>query len=392
MTATGNQGTSAVAPNPSLYTKEIQDLYVRKNFQNLVSYFASQNQLTGFKFFELSISAAVVGATLAHGLGYIPKDVVISQITGSGTVQFLYGSFTSANVVYTATGPCRVRFFVGTYFADTSTVAAKATDIQTAVPQPFGALGPTSGGGKYTATGNERVISMTANGVGTGALTLPPVASAAGLDFWVQKTDNNFTQVVINVSSADSRALIQPDGVNSTALSVQFERVHLYCDGTNWYVLTRDYPRNWTAFTMAVTGATYNPSFGTTQTVNQAFWRKSGDSIEIRFEYAHTVKGSTGSGIYLFALPKIASTGGQLQINSNKVNTSSSVSGGLQALGAAVAYDGTTQYAGAAIASGVNTLSIATTGGLVGSSLAPLGNATTRYGFYATVPILGWKG
>lgn len=133
----GNLSTQPQTPIPNLLTKEIQDIFTRKNFQSLVEYFQRQNQLVNFEFFELNITGPTSGVqTLAHELGFTPKDVIITQMTGSGSISFQFGSFTLNSISYTCTGPCRVRFFLGTYFGDTSTVAAQATDIETLLSTP----------------------------------------------------------------------------------------------------------------------------------------------------------------------------------------------------------------------------------------------------------------
>lgn len=117
---------------PVLYTKEIQDLYIRTNFQRLVSYFSAQNQLTNFNFFELVFTdpPPLGEQFLAHGLGYVPKDILVTHITGAGKVEFKYANFTNKLVSYTVTGPCRIRFFVGTYWNDSSQVSADSSEIQ----------------------------------------------------------------------------------------------------------------------------------------------------------------------------------------------------------------------------------------------------------------------
>ncbi len=95
-----------------------------------MAFFQAQNQLLNFNFFEIVLTAAQTNqGQLAHNLGFIPKDVIVTQITGSGTFNFLFGQFDATNIYYTSTGACRVRFFVGTYWNDQSTAAVKNTDI-----------------------------------------------------------------------------------------------------------------------------------------------------------------------------------------------------------------------------------------------------------------------
>jgi len=107
---------SPIATNPSLLVKEIQDTYLRLNFEKLSQYFTDQNQLLDFKFYELAFAEAETGFSMAHGLGYIPQDIIITKMQGSGTVTFDYANFDGRFIRMDASGPCRIRFFVGTYY------------------------------------------------------------------------------------------------------------------------------------------------------------------------------------------------------------------------------------------------------------------------------------
>lgn len=130
-----SSNTSTVIP--TLLVKEIQDLFIRQNFQRLFDYFNTQNQFLNFKFFEINETGAITTAkTITHNLGVIPRDVVVTQVSGSGAISFLYGKFTTRSLSYTTTGPVRVRFFVGNYFLDSSSVNAQETDSQTFLATP----------------------------------------------------------------------------------------------------------------------------------------------------------------------------------------------------------------------------------------------------------------
>ena len=121
----------SASANPQLYVQQISDLYTRQNFTNLQAYFATQNQMVGFQFFEINETNAVTSKNLAHTLGIIPKDIVHTLITGAGKLTWNYSLFSTTAVNYTTTGAIRVRFFVGTYFNDTSTVQYQKTDSWT---------------------------------------------------------------------------------------------------------------------------------------------------------------------------------------------------------------------------------------------------------------------
>lgn len=114
--------------NPFLLVKEIQDTYLRKNFQNLSDYFQAQNQLLNFLFFEIVFTQAQSNKKLTHGLGFVPQDLIVTQKTGSGSVTFNNGLFTDTDLNISASGPCRIRFFVGTYWNFNSSVQNAPTD------------------------------------------------------------------------------------------------------------------------------------------------------------------------------------------------------------------------------------------------------------------------
>lgn len=141
-----------VKQNPYLLLTEINDLRIRQNFQNLSDYFTANNQLLGFKFFELSFTKAQTNFTMAHGFAYIPLDVLVTQITGGGIVTFNYGLFDKTNVNITVTGACRLRFFVGLYFNQVSALNSNKTDSWTVNPSA------TSG-----ASSNYLAVKVTVN-------------------------------------------------------------------------------------------------------------------------------------------------------------------------------------------------------------------------------------
>lgn len=151
--------------NPFLLIQQITDQYVRKNFENLNTYFNTQNQLLNFQFLELSFTAAVTAQIVAHNLGVIPQDIIVTKITGPGTISFLHGQFTSSAMFVTTTGACRVRFYFGRYFNYSSSINNVATDQTSYSASP----GSGGGGGSVTLTGDV---------TGTGTSTVPTVIGA----------------------------------------------------------------------------------------------------------------------------------------------------------------------------------------------------------------------
>jgi hypothetical protein len=101
---------------PTLDVKNIQDIYVRSNFQNLQGYFEENNQLLGFRFFELEFTKAEKNFRVEHSLTVTPVDIIVVHTSGSALISFNIGLFDSKQMDITVTGPCRVRFFAGTYW------------------------------------------------------------------------------------------------------------------------------------------------------------------------------------------------------------------------------------------------------------------------------------
>lgn len=143
---------------------------------------------------------------------------------------------------------------------------------------------------------------------------------------------------------------------------------------------------DWVLYTLSLTGATSNPTKGTVVR-DKAYWRRVGDTMEIRYEYQQSAAGSTGSGTYKFGLPS------GYTIDTNKVTVSTtnigvclgpchifSSASGTAVYGAVEAYDTS------------NLMLVTGTGGTpVSSTSFDLGAATVYYSFEARVPISGWS-
>jgi microcystin-dependent protein len=101
---------------PALQVKEINDQYLRRNFQSLQDYFKNQNQLLDFKFLDVTFDGTESNRKVFHGLGRIPADLIRLSITGSGVVTFNRSLFDQNYLYLSCTGSCRIRFFAGNYF------------------------------------------------------------------------------------------------------------------------------------------------------------------------------------------------------------------------------------------------------------------------------------
>lgn len=94
----------------------IADPIVRENFSKLLEYVRTENLLLGgFKFFELTFTQAETNKKIPHGLGYRPKDIIQTSITGDGDVLWHYANFDATHIEVSTSDACVVRVFIGSY-------------------------------------------------------------------------------------------------------------------------------------------------------------------------------------------------------------------------------------------------------------------------------------
>lgn len=102
-----------------LLIPEIKDIYTQKNFEILRDYINDQSLLKGnFKFFSITVTGAQTGYKYTHNLGFVPKDVIQTSLTGAGALTWNYSSFDSTFLNLTTTGSVVFRGFIGTYSED----------------------------------------------------------------------------------------------------------------------------------------------------------------------------------------------------------------------------------------------------------------------------------
>jgi hypothetical protein len=143
---------------------------------------------------------------------------------------------------------------------------------------------------------------------------------------------------------------------------------------------------------LSITATTSNPTKGTTA-VDKMWWRRVGDSMEVRFEYRQTVAGSAGSGDYLFGIPA------GYQIDTNKITFYNTVEGTgawttNNIVGNASVSNSTTNAEGSVLAYDSTKVRIAnvfeTGQGVVGSAHFQLSSTPIHYAASFKVPILNW--
>jgi hypothetical protein len=104
-----------VIQGPSLNIHAIPDGWLRRNFDAILQYFRRENQLEGFRAYEVIFTEAQENYRVKHGLGFAPKDVLLTRITGVGHVTFHHDETTVTEVVLTASDACEIRFLLGTH-------------------------------------------------------------------------------------------------------------------------------------------------------------------------------------------------------------------------------------------------------------------------------------
>ncbi len=240
---------------PNIAVKEISDIYIRKNFQSLEDYFQSENQLSGFKFFELSFANSEANRKVSHGLGFIPQDILCTKIVGPGTVTFNRNSFTNTQLDVSSSGEAIIRFYVGSYWQNKNSAADPSNAVQEFQAQLLNASSalPTSNiltlfpltteqlaSGDYPgATATTYYVRDRDNSVyvdctnGAKSIILPDAKGKAGQRHRVKKVDstnatNLCTITFFGSQTANSRTRI--------VLSFLDQSVDFESDGTNWKI------------------------------------------------------------------------------------------------------------------------------------------------------------
>lgn len=116
---------------PSLNINGVADPVAQRNFQNIQVFFQGLAlTLLGLQFQEVDFTKAVSNVLIAHGLPQAPTDVMITRLTGPGSVIFNFGLFDNTNLNISTSGACRVRFLYGNPLNQAIQNSAK-TDSQT---------------------------------------------------------------------------------------------------------------------------------------------------------------------------------------------------------------------------------------------------------------------
>lgn len=281
-----------LSKNPPLFVKEIQDSHARENFKFLDEYFDNQNQLLDFKFIETSLTSGN-NQRIAHGLGFVPKDIIRLSITGSGTVTFKKGSFNSQYLFVDSTGDIDIRLFAGTYFksqgvanfleSDTETWSAGSESVDTESDSETSVAVVKS---NYSVQESDDLLLIESGSAST--ITIPDASDSSSRIIKIQKNYDDFTSHTI---LSQSRQEI--DGDSSISLNTYKESVTLLSKNSEWIVVDRNIPSYWrNVSNSSYATPTFAAGFGTT--ANESYlWRRVGDSIFYRIQgQAGTVAGT----------------------------------------------------------------------------------------------------
>lgn len=208
------------------------------------------------------------------------------------------------------------------------------------------------------------------------------------------KTD--WTNEWVNYPCGSTRdvRLVQTTAGTSAAVNIgriyygQATNIGLTSGSSDW----KDFPS--VAAGTLITAVTTNPTYGTV-VENIAQWRRSSDSVDIRWSFKSSVSGTAGSGIYLFNIPASICT-----IDTTKTGTNSSARNQQAIVGSLNGvYGATTVFGGSAHVYNssqiyfeimqANSSNVATAGPW-GSGLGSF-SAAESIGMRATVPCQGWS-
>ena len=101
---------------PKLLTKDIEDKTVDENFSLIANYFVNEPVANmDLHFLEITAAGAVTNYKFQHGLGFTPKDIIITQNYNNVTFTVNWPQTNSTDLVFTTSGATTIRALVGRY-------------------------------------------------------------------------------------------------------------------------------------------------------------------------------------------------------------------------------------------------------------------------------------
>lgn len=143
-----------------LYTKQIDDKYIRDNFERIEE---TLNNLVfnqgDFEFFEFRVEGEQDAYKLYHNLGFNPNDVIVTKAIGSA-YQFNYNGFNDQYLTVETSGDLYLRCIIGNLRGDEVT----GENAFAAITDDLGSSGGGSGGGVDVLTLDDIVDNLTTGG------------------------------------------------------------------------------------------------------------------------------------------------------------------------------------------------------------------------------------
>lgn len=94
---------------------------LRRNFEQLVQFFDQNSQLTGFVPISFELTQGATQVKIAHGLGFIPRDILVTRVLAPTGVKLTihHSLSTTSDLVVSVSGTgtvnLKARMFVGTF-------------------------------------------------------------------------------------------------------------------------------------------------------------------------------------------------------------------------------------------------------------------------------------
>lgn len=250
-----------------------------------------------------------------------------------------------------------------------------------------------------TFKGYFNVISLPANGIfgGTSGDSFGVAFWDVTNSAWIGNTSNfPFTQTTgvgfftgtfqPSITTTQVRLVIYNVNATSGAIAIDF---------TDFYVGPVTAPlgavvTDWQSYLMTIGGSVSAPTKGT-PTIDNAQWRRVGDSMELRYDYRQSSGGADGSGVYLFPLPPGYSVNTSIVPADPTSETAGNVgscdyqSGSGVGKGWVFVHDSTHL----AIIGDTSPSTLSPTA--IGSTFYQLSASPITYSFFARIPIVGWS-
>ena len=175
-----------------------------------------------------AISKLGIGSTgqALKVVGGIPAWGTLAEV-GGGTNQTTY---TTGDILYASAANTLSKLAAGASgtFLKSNGVAAPSWD---SVAQTFAVASKATADSPYTVLTTDNLIVCNA-AAGVMTLNLYAASGNAGKQIIVKKTDSSANSVTIDGNASETI-----DGATTYVVTIQYESVHLVCDGSNWHLI-----------------------------------------------------------------------------------------------------------------------------------------------------------